>query len=274
MRGGLGAATRGPRIAGAGGCPGAGVGTVCLWRVPGGAVCLGLAVLGRAGDARRSRQCPAVLAARMNPRRPVREVSGTGPGRESGRLAGRGQTPSERSISVHGARRIIIGTSGTPGSLQALRHAAGIARRTTPRSFPCWPGCRPAATSLTAVIRQGSCARSGGTRPGSGCGNRSRWPGAGSPAGRPAEPKVLRGDPGEVLVAAACEPGDLLVVGAGRRGAVRHLVSSWVSRYCLVEAACPVVAVPPADLDRAPATACAAGPSGTGPPHGAVPAGR
>ena len=29
---------------------------------------------------------------------------------------------------MHGARRIIIGTSGSPGSLQALRYAAGIAR--------------------------------------------------------------------------------------------------------------------------------------------------
>jgi len=30
---------------------------------------------------------------------------------------------------VHAARRIIIGTSGSPGSLQALRYAAGIVRK-------------------------------------------------------------------------------------------------------------------------------------------------
>ena len=29
---------------------------------------------------------------------------------------------------MHGARRIIIGTSGSPGSLQALRYAAGMAQ--------------------------------------------------------------------------------------------------------------------------------------------------
>ena len=29
---------------------------------------------------------------------------------------------------MHGARRIIIGTSGSPGNLQALRYAAGVAR--------------------------------------------------------------------------------------------------------------------------------------------------
>ena len=96
-----------------------------------------------------------------------------------------------------------------------------------------------------------------------------------APAGRPAEPRVLRGEPGEVLVAAACEPGDLLVVGAGRRGAVRHPVSARVSRYCLAHAGCPVVAVPPPDLDQA------AGHGLRGwafrhriVPHGAVPAGR
>ncbi|HZC61150.1 MAG TPA: universal stress protein, partial [Streptosporangiaceae bacterium] len=29
---------------------------------------------------------------------------------------------------MHGARRIIIGTNGSPGSLQALRYAAGVAQ--------------------------------------------------------------------------------------------------------------------------------------------------
>ena len=29
---------------------------------------------------------------------------------------------------MHGARRIVIGTSGSPGNLQALRYAAGVAR--------------------------------------------------------------------------------------------------------------------------------------------------
>jgi nucleotide-binding universal stress UspA family protein len=56
---------------------------------------------------------------------------------------------------------------------------------------------------------------------------------------------------GAGAAAAACEPDDLLVVGAGRRGAVRHLISSRVSRYCLARAGCPVVAVPPPDLDHA-----------------------
>jgi hypothetical protein len=59
---------------------------------------------------------------------------------------------------------------------------------------------------------------------------------------------VLRGEAGQVLVGSACQKGDLLVVGAGRRGALRWLTGSWVSRYCLAHARCPVIAVPPSDL--------------------------
>jgi hypothetical protein len=48
----------------------------------------------------------------------------------------------------------------------------------------------------------------------------------------------------------ACCPDDLLVVGAGRRGALARLVSGKVSRYCLAHAECPVLAVPPSALAR------------------------
>jgi nucleotide-binding universal stress UspA family protein len=153
---------------------------------------------------------------------------------------------------VHGARRIIIGTSGSPGSLQALRYAAGIARENDATLVPvlAWmpPGGDFADRShpsgyLRQVWRDAAWLRLWTAL-------ELAWGGI-APAGRPAEPRVLRGEPGEVLVAAACGPGDLLVVGAGRRGAVRHVVSSGVSRYCLAHAACPVVAVPPPDLDHA-----------------------
>jgi Universal stress protein family len=53
-----------------------------------------------------------------------------------------------------------------------------------------------------------------------------------------------------VLVDAACLSRDLLVVGAGRHGALRRPAGSRVSRYCVAHARCPVVAVPPADLAR------------------------
>lgn len=153
---------------------------------------------------------------------------------------------------MHGARRIIIGASGSPGSLQALRYAAGIARDSGATLVPvlAWlpPGGDFADRShpsgyLREVWQDAAWLRMWTALD-------LAWGGI-APSGRPAEPKVHRGEPGEVLVAAACEPRDLLVVGAGRRGAVRHLVSARVSRYCLAHAECPVVAVPPADLDQA-----------------------
>jgi hypothetical protein len=60
---------------------------------------------------------------------------------------------------VHGARRIIIGTNGSPGSLQALRCAAGMVQGND-------------ATLVPALA----------------------WlpPGGIAPAGRLAEPRVLR----------------------------------------------------------------------------------
>ncbi|HEY5355927.1 MAG TPA: universal stress protein [Streptosporangiaceae bacterium] len=153
---------------------------------------------------------------------------------------------------MHAARRIIIGTSGSPGSLQALRYAAGIVRKNDSILVPVLAWMPPGGDfadrthpsgHLRQVWRDAAWLRLWTAL-------EMAWGGI-APAGRPAEPMVLRGEPGEVLVAAACRPTDLLVVGAGRRGTVRHLVSSRVSRYCLAHAECPVVAVPPADLDHA-----------------------
>jgi hypothetical protein len=62
------------------------------------------------------------------------------------------------------------------------------------------------------------------------------------------EPHVERGMAGWVLVSLACRPGDLLVVGAGRRGALARAVSCRVSRYCMAHAQCPVLSIPPAAL--------------------------
>ena len=64
------------------------------------------------------------------------------------------------------------------------------------------------------------------------------------------QPHIERGPPGWVLVNLACRPGDVLVVGAGRRGALARMAFSRVSRYCLAHAGCPVLAIPPPALAR------------------------
>jgi nucleotide-binding universal stress UspA family protein len=74
---------------------------------------------------------------------------------------------------------------------------------------------------------------------------------------------VERGPPGRVLTVIASDPGDLLVVGTGRRGTLTRVFPGRVSRYCLAHARCPVLAVPPATVSRTPATAAVGGCSGT-----------
>lgn len=57
-----------------------------------------------------------------------------------------------------------------------------------------------------------------------------------------------RGAAGCVLVKAAARGDDLLVVGTGSRGLLPRALRGSVARYCVAHAACPVLAVPPARL--------------------------
>jgi len=59
---------------------------------------------------------------------------------------------------------------------------------------------------------------------------------------------VERGETGPVLVAVADRPGDLLVIGTGRRASLGRALRKSVGRYCLAHARCPVLAVPPSAL--------------------------
>jgi hypothetical protein len=68
------------------------------------------------------------------------------------------------------------------------------------------------------------------------------------PPDLPVRPALRRGQPALVLADAAYRPGDLLVVGAGRRGALGRIAHGRVSRYCLAHARCPVLTVPPPPL--------------------------
>jgi len=149
---------------------------------------------------------------------------------------------------VSRVRRVFAGVNGSPGSLQALRYAAGLARMHDSALIPvlAWipPGGdladrRGPSLYLRQVWKDAAWQR--------------LWTAielalGGVPAGVPVEPLVLRGDPGSVLVRVADSEDGLLVVGAGRRGALGRMTSCRVSRYCLAHAICPVVAVPPSAL--------------------------
>jgi nucleotide-binding universal stress UspA family protein len=144
--------------------------------------------------------------------------------------------------------RIVVGVHGSLGSLQALRWAAAEAsdRHVTlvpviawvppggdlsERSHPS-PHLRRIWTSaargrLAAAFEEGL---------------------GGLPPGLRVEGRVERGETGPVLVDVASEPGDLLVIGSGRRNPVSRALRRSVGRYCLAHARCPVIAVPPSAL--------------------------
>jgi nucleotide-binding universal stress UspA family protein len=149
---------------------------------------------------------------------------------------------------VSGVRRVIVGASGSPGSLRALRHAEDLARHSVAALIPvlAWtpPGGDLAARrqpcpTLVRIWQDAAW--------------QQLWTALDAawgeiPADMPVQPVVQRGLPGQILVETACHPGDLLVVGAGRRGVLARVWHTRVSRYCLAHAQCPVVAVPPAIL--------------------------
>ena len=148
-----------------------------------------------------------------------------------------------------GTRRVIVGASGSPGSLRALRYAEDVARTRGAILIAVLTWVPPGGDRADRLQPSGYL--------------RHEWQEAACKRLRDAliavwgqvpddpsvRPVVQRGEPGRTLLAIASGPDDLLVVGAGRRGALARITRSGkVSRYCLAHARCPVLAVPPPAL--------------------------
>jgi nucleotide-binding universal stress UspA family protein len=149
---------------------------------------------------------------------------------------------------VGAVRRIVVGVHGSLRSLQALRVAAEEARGRSVPLVPviAWlpPGGDLAERShpspyLRRLWQEAARARLA-----------AAFDDAlgGVPGDLRVRSLVERGDPGPVLVDVAGQPGDLLVIGAGRRHPVSRALRRSVGRYCLAHATCPVLAVPPSRL--------------------------
>jgi nucleotide-binding universal stress UspA family protein len=147
-----------------------------------------------------------------------------------------------------GVCRIFAGVSGSPGNVHALRQAADLARHhdaalvlllawvppggnLSERKDPC-PEIRQLWEDQAWQRLWGALDTAFG----------------GLPAGIAIQPIVLRGKPGQALTLVARQAGDVLVIGAGRRGLLRRLGACSVARYCLANAHCPVLAIPPPAL--------------------------
>ena len=149
-----------------------------------------------------------------------------------------------------GVRRVIAGTGGSPGSLHALRYAEGLACAHDAVLIPVLAWEPPGGDRAERIQPAGDLRRA--------CRDLARQQLRGAlnavwgeiPGGPRVQPHLERGPAGRVLVNLACRPGDVLVVGAGRRGVLARMVFSRVSRYCLAHAQCPVLAIPPPTLAR------------------------
>ena len=149
---------------------------------------------------------------------------------------------------MSGIRRVIVGAGGSPGSLQALRFAEELARAHEAMLVPVLAWVPPGGDLADRRAPCGYLRRVWAEDAWQRLRDTLRAVCGGLPAGSSVRPVVERGEAGCVLVRTACCPGDLLVVGAGRRGALARVISGKVSRYCLAHADCPVLAVPPPAL--------------------------
>lgn len=151
---------------------------------------------------------------------------------------------------MSGVCRVIVGTSGSPGSLRALRYAEALARVCDATLIPVltWtaPGGEIADMCSPVDYLRDVWVENASQRLQTALGR--AW--GETPCDVTVRPVVLRGEAGPALVEMACLPGDLLIVGTGRRGKVARVFSGSVCRYCVAHAQCPVLAIPPPALAR------------------------
>ncbi|WP_062643194.1 universal stress protein [Streptomyces maremycinicus] len=154
------------------------------------------------------------------------------------------------------APRVVVGVSGSPGSLTALGRAADEARH---RGAELWPvlvweppgGEFAVRRSTSAAVLAEDWERLARER----LRDALREVFGGGGHGVPTRALVARGTPGPALVGTADREDDLLVLGAGRRGLLHRALWPSTGRYCLAHAVCPVLAVPPSPLQAALASA-------------------
>jgi nucleotide-binding universal stress UspA family protein len=146
------------------------------------------------------------------------------------------------------ARRVIVGASGSPGSIPALRYAGSVAQRDDVPliAVHAWvpPGGDLADRRAPSPYLRKLWAEAAARRLSEELA--AAW--GGVPPGLEIQSRVVRGEPGQVLVDIACAAEDLLVVGAGQRGWPGRLWHGHISRFCVARANCPVLTVPPAGL--------------------------
>jgi nucleotide-binding universal stress UspA family protein len=147
--------------------------------------------------------------------------------------------------------RVVVGVSGTPSSLQALRVAVGEAQRAGVglRAVVAWVPVggeiayhRAPCPDLLRLWEEEAQWRLRNAFD-------EAFGGVPTVPGIPGIELVsLRGTAGPALVAAADRPDDLLVLSAGPRGGLARLTHGATARYCVAHATCQVLTVPMPEL--------------------------
>ncbi|MER5350115.1 universal stress protein [Kitasatospora sp. NPDC002551] len=149
-----------------------------------------------------------------------------------------------------GRGRVVVGVSGSLGSLAALHRAVAEARRLDAEvlAVHCWTPVggefgyrRSPCPPLLSVCRDAAAAR---LRDALDQAFGGAW------AGVRLRSIAVRGETGQALVRCADRPDDLLVLGAGGRGALARVLHPSITAYCTRHATCPVLAVPKPPLQR------------------------
>jgi nucleotide-binding universal stress UspA family protein len=147
--------------------------------------------------------------------------------------------------------RIVVGVDGSVGSLAALRRGVAEARsrEAVLLAVLAWippGGAGIGRRSQCPPVLAAEWQRDASRR------LRTAWDDAlgGIPSDVDVDLRAERGLPGQVLVEMANRPGDLLVLGGGRRTWPRRLLGRSVVRYCVTHADCPVLVEPAPSLAR------------------------
>ena len=147
------------------------------------------------------------------------------------------------------AMRIIAGVSGSPRNLAALRYAAALAYHHDAALLPVHVWVPPGGELVNRRFPEPHLRREWEDAAWRRLRDALERAFGGASTDLCVDPVILQAEPRQALVATASGPGDLLVIGTGRRGPVRHLWHGAVGRYCLANAKCPVIAIPPPALE-------------------------
>lgn len=149
-------------------------------------------------------------------------------------------------------KRVVVGVDGSAGSVEALRQGAQEAERHGAVLCPVYAWAPPGGEAADARYPAPPDVCAYWAREADGVlADACREVFGTASYGARAVPRALRAPAGAALVACAGRDTDLLVLGAGRHGALYRLFHGSVSRYCLKHARCPVLVVHPGDEDGA-----------------------